>query len=162
MYLQEVDCENGNDITSPQNKKKTLAEKKLDLLSKCTDAITADSKKTAPDEESPKPKMSAFAVYVDEKLSQLNKRDRRLAEKRISDVLFDIEMAEDASQGVGRPRPFSYATAIPPTQQPMSGPTPIINHQVAAGMNQHVVIPSPSFVDLQSQTGQSYMDMMKT
>ena len=56
----------------------TIAEKKLDLLSKCTEAITANAKPKA--NESSNPKISAFALYVDEKLSELNKRTRRIAE----------------------------------------------------------------------------------
>ena len=41
--------------------------------------------------------MSAFSRYVEKKLSQLDKRDRRIAEKRISDILFEIEMSADMS-----------------------------------------------------------------
>ena len=77
------------------SKRKTIAEKKLDLLSKCTEVITANAKPKA--NESSNPKISAFALYADEKLSELNKRTRRIAEKRISDVLFDMEMATDVS-----------------------------------------------------------------
>ena len=39
--------------------------------------------------------MSAFYLYVEEKFLQLDKRDRRIAEKRISDILFEIEMSAD-------------------------------------------------------------------
>ena len=70
-------------FSTPGLKKKTIAERKIELLSKCTEAIT---KKPV---ESADSKHSAFALYVDEKLSQLGKRDRRIAEKRISGVLFD-------------------------------------------------------------------------
>ena len=77
------------------SKRKTIAEKKLDLLSKCTEAFTANAKPNA--NESSNPKISAFALYVDEKLSELNKRTRTIAEKRISDVLFDMEMSTDVS-----------------------------------------------------------------
>ena len=61
----------------------------MELLSKRTEAIT---KKPV---ESTDSKHSAFTFYVDEKLSQLDKRDRRIAEKRISDVLFDFEMQSE-------------------------------------------------------------------
>ena len=77
------------------SKRKAIAEMKLDLLSKCTEAITANAKPKA--NESSNPKISAFALYVDEKLSELNKHTRRIAEKHISDVLFDIEMSTDVS-----------------------------------------------------------------
>ena len=41
--------------------------------------------------------MSAFSLYVEEKLTQLDKRDRRIAEKRISDILFENGMSRDMS-----------------------------------------------------------------
>ena len=77
------------------SKRKATAEKKLDLLSKCTEAITANAKPKA--NESSNPKISTFALYVDEKLSELNKRTRRVTEKCISDVLFDMEISTDVS-----------------------------------------------------------------
>ena len=92
MNLQED--ESAEKEVTP-SKRKAIAEKKLDLLSKCTEAITANAKPKA--NESSNPKISTFALYVDEKLSELNKRARRIAEKRISDVLFDMEMSTDVS-----------------------------------------------------------------
>ena len=77
------------------SKRKTIAEKKLDLFSEFTEAITANAKPNA--NESSNLKISAFALYVDEKLSELNKGTRGIAEKRISDVLFDMEMLTDVS-----------------------------------------------------------------
>ena len=41
--------------------------------------------------------MSAFSLYAEEKLSQLDKRNRRIAEKRISNILFGIETSADMS-----------------------------------------------------------------
>ena len=81
-------------FSTPGLKKKTFAERKIELLSKCTEAIT---KKPV---ESADSKHSAFALYVDEKLSQLGKRDRRIAEKRISDVLFEVEMQSEREEPV--------------------------------------------------------------
>ena len=68
-------------FSTPGLKKKTIAERKIELLSKCTEAIT---KKPV---ESADSKHSAFALYVDE-----NKRDQRITEKRISDVLFEVQI----------------------------------------------------------------------
>ena len=73
-------------FSTPGLKKKTIAERTIELLSKCNEAIT---KKPV---ESADSKHSSFALYVDEKLSQLGKCDRRIAKKRISDVLVDVEM----------------------------------------------------------------------
>ena len=39
------------------------------------------------------PRLSHFALYVGEKLDGFNKRQRMLAEKRINDVLYEIESA---------------------------------------------------------------------
>ena len=83
-------------FSTPGLKKKTIAERKIELLSKCTEAIT---KKPV---ESADSKHSAFALYVDEKLSQLGKRDRRVAQKRISDVLFEVEMQSEREEPVNR------------------------------------------------------------
>ena len=52
-------------------------------------------RKTPLPNESATTKMFAFFLYVEEKLPQLDKRDRRTAEKRISDRLFEIEMSAD-------------------------------------------------------------------
>ena len=79
-------------------KRKALAEKKLNLLSKCTEAIAANANTKAPLlNESATTKMSAFSLYVEEKLPQLKKRDRRTAEKCIPDILFEIEESADMS-----------------------------------------------------------------
>ena len=50
--------------TSPVPRKKSIAEKKLELLSKYTDAITS---KAAVSSEPPAQKISNFAMYVDAK-----------------------------------------------------------------------------------------------
>ena len=45
-----------------------------------------------------KTKITAWGLfYFEEKLSQLDKRDRRIAEKCISDILFEIEMSVNMS-----------------------------------------------------------------
>ena len=85
--------ENKKEVGSTSVKRKTLAEQKLDILSKCTKVITANVNTKAPlPNESATTKMSAFYLYVEEKFSQLDKRDRRIAEKRVSDILFEIKM----------------------------------------------------------------------
>ena len=69
------------------SKKKSLAKRKMELLTKCTDII-ANSTLIEPQGT----KRSAFANYVEEKLSSLNKRQKTIAEKRINDVSFELEM----------------------------------------------------------------------
>ena len=91
--------------TTPVPKKNFIAEKKLELLSKCTDAITS---KAAVSSEPPAQKISNFAMYVDKKLSNLDKRSRRIAEKRISDVLFESEMSLDLTEAGEQRNTFGY------------------------------------------------------
>ena len=154
MSKNEQDDENDKEITSNKSRK-TIAEKKLDLLSKCTEAFTANTKPKP--NESPNSKLSAFAVYANEKLSELKKRDRRIAENRISDVLFDIEMATDTSTNGGPNHPqrnqfvgYNFQ-AIPRMQQAM----PIMS-QSAPRISQQGQ--TPGTFDMQS--GQSYVDMI--
>ena len=64
-------------------KKRSIAEQKLDLLAKCTEAIV--TKKINEQEL----KASAFSTYDEEMLNGLDKHRRTIAEKRICNVLFD-------------------------------------------------------------------------
>lgn len=84
---ENVDVDDGDETPVP--KKQTMAEKKLDLLAKCTEAI---SKKKSDNQES---KVSNFALYIEEKLNSFDKRKRTIAEKRISDIIFEIEMSSE-------------------------------------------------------------------
>ena len=42
-------------------------------------------------------KMSAFSLYLEEKLSLLDKRDRKIAKKCISDILLETGISADIS-----------------------------------------------------------------
>ena len=87
--LQENDNEASTGDT-PAVKRKTVAERKL----LCTDAITRNAKAPQQD-DSAATKVSSFFLYIEEKLSQLDKRHRRVAEKRIFKFLFEIKMSAD-------------------------------------------------------------------
>lgn len=106
----------GEDVIPEQNvsfkkpaKRKRSEAKKEELFVTCIKAL-----------QEPPPKLesvtraSSFAMYVDEKLNNLDSRSRALAEKRISDVLFDLEMGNEInSQTSSHPpqfRPFSSGT----------------------------------------------------
>ena len=69
------------------SKKTSLTEKTIKLLTKCTDCLTNSTLI-----ESQGIKRSAFATYVEEKLSGFHKRQRTIAEKRINDLLFEFKM----------------------------------------------------------------------
>ena len=75
VQVQEEEVEQEEGVTPIKSfKRKSLAEKKLDLLSRCTDAITAgSSKKSCPETTR---NISNFALYVNEKLCGFNKRNR--------------------------------------------------------------------------------------
>ena len=68
-------------------KKKPSAEKKIKLLTKCTDAINNTTLI-----EFQGIKCSTRATYVEEKLSGLNKCQRTIAKKKINSVLLELEM----------------------------------------------------------------------
>ena len=102
----------------PVAKKKTIAEKKLDLLSKCTEAITSNSKKVS---EVSNTKKSAFSMYVEERLCQLSNRNRRIAEKRISDVIFDIKMSAEREETLNN-QPMVYGNFNNNTYMNMTPP----------------------------------------
>ena len=70
--LKRMSVYNDDVVKSSKERKPTVAEKKLDLLQKCTDAITSNQA-NRPNSVAPVPKLSAFAVYIDEELSGLNK-----------------------------------------------------------------------------------------
>ena len=62
-------------------------------------------------------KMYVFSIYSEEKLSQLDKLGRKIVEKRISDILSEIEMSADMSAGGELNRqqqnPYSGFNSIP-------------------------------------------------
>lgn len=137
-----VENEEEKDIDqTPRQKKQSIAERKLDLLSKCTEAITKPAK---PTELPPVNKHSAFSIYIDERLSKLGTRERRYAEKRISDVLFDIEMQAENEQSTNRHMAYgSYGNQSYYNSTPMQGNSG-----------------NSSFSTTSSVQGQSYTDML--
>ena len=154
MNLQEDESAE-NEVTP--SKRKTIAEKKLYLLSRCREVITANAKPKA--NEISNPKISAFTLYVGEKLSGLNKRTRSIDEKRISDILFDIEMATDLStdRKFSRPQRNPYVGYNYHGVPRMPQAIPIMPQSVA-GISQQGQ--TQGTFDMQPQSGQSYVDML--
>ena len=64
--------------------KKSMDLKKQELLSTCIDILKEPPEKAD--------NLSHFALFVDEKLKAFDCRSRMIAEKRITDVLFDLEI----------------------------------------------------------------------
>ena len=61
----------------------------MDLLIKCTEAIVTKKIKKQDLKASP------FSIHVEEILNGLDKHRRTFAEKRVCDVLFDVEMSNE-------------------------------------------------------------------
>ena len=66
--------------------------KKQELLSTCIQVLRE------PIMPPPQARESAFSIYIAEKLSQFDRRTRTIAEKRISDIIFDLEMNDQSAQ----------------------------------------------------------------
>ena len=67
----------------------TESKAREELLSTCVQVL----KQPLPE---PEPKRQcSFSLYISEKLASLDRRTRMLAEKRISDIIFEIEMNND-------------------------------------------------------------------
>ena len=67
----------------------TESKAREELLSTCVQVL----KQPLPE---PEPKRQcSFSLYISEKLASLDRRTRMLAEKRISDIIFEIEMSND-------------------------------------------------------------------
>ena len=103
--------------STPLPKKKTIAERKLELLSKCTEAITKPVESRLDESR----KHSAFAIYIDERLSKLDVRERRIAEKRISDVLFEVEMQNEREDPANRQLTYGTYYRNVGVTQPVQG-----------------------------------------
>ena len=128
------------------------------MLSKYTEAITGNAKSKA--NESSNPKISAFARYVDEKLPELNKRTRRIAEKRISDVLFDMDMSPDVSTDgeFSRPQRNPYVGYNYHGVPRMPQAVPIMPQSVAGISEQEQ---TQGTFDMQPQSRQCYVDKLR-
>ena len=85
-------------VRSSKSSMKSLMEQKQELLSTCIKVLKEPIEQKAT--------VCHFSNFVAEKLSQMDKRTRAIAEKRIYDILFEIEM-----NGVG---------GLPPNHMPPS------------------------------------------
>ena len=109
--LDEIECAEVKAYLG--SKKKPLAEKKIELLTKCTDAITNSTLI-----ESQGIKRSSFTTYVEENVSVFNKRQRTITEMKTNDVLFKLPISvgnESIDRNIQPSRMFNlsrFSTAI--------------------------------------------------
>ena len=108
---------------SRKSKKNDLEMKRQELLSTCIIVL----KEPAPSQQAA-PIQYLFSLSVAEKLSKFDRMTRMVAEKRISDVLFELEMKENSSQ------PFGQYQLQPAPAEPIdpagSISSPYINHML--------------------------------
>ena len=107
---------------SRKSKKNELEIKRQELLSTCINVLKepASSQQTAPIQ-------CPFSLYVAEKLSQFDRVTRMVAEKRISDILFELEMKENTLQPFGQ---YQFPSATELTDQAGNMSLPHINQML--------------------------------
>ena len=82
--------------TSHEVERRSLKSSKTELISTCIQVLKQPS--NAQDEVT----QCHFSKYVSEKLTSFDRRTRQIAEKRISDILFKLEMNDQSLQIVGQ------------------------------------------------------------
>ena len=102
-----------------KNLKTIIAEGKLELLKRCAESMAPGSSAKEP---------THFALLVEEKLGRLSQKNRMIAEKRIMDILFEIEINEFEG-GFHQVVKTNQSPAIQINQLP---------NQPALHMNQHI------------------------
>ncbi|CAB3993455.1 Hypothetical predicted protein [Paramuricea clavata] len=108
---------------SRKSKKNDLEMKRQELLSTCINVL----KEPAPSQQAA-PIQCPFSLYVAEKRSQFDRMTRMVAEKRISDVLFELEMKENSFQPFGQYH--LQPTPADPTDSVGNISSPYINHML--------------------------------
>ena len=94
--------------SAPKLKKAAMEEKKVELMNTCIAALKVPEKQ---------PEQCHFSLFISEKLRSFDHRARVLAEKRISDVIFDIEM-NGSNMQMPTATNNSYAASVNQTQYP--------------------------------------------
>ena len=85
------DCNRSLVKKNAKRKRVNPTEQKQKLMAKCIDVL-----------DRPKDAGDPFVLYVSQQLKNLDKRRRLLAEKRINDILFELQFEEFGTPGGGR------------------------------------------------------------
>ena len=72
---------------TPRQSKKAFELEKQELLTTCINVL----KEPVKEQTESKPAVGHFAMYINEKLSQFDRKTRSIVQRRISDVIFDAE-----------------------------------------------------------------------
>ncbi len=119
--------------STPKLKKGAVAEKKVELMNTCIVALKE------PANPAKQPNQCHFALFITEKLHSFDHRARVLAEKRISDVIFDIEMNGINMQMSGATN-NSYAPPVSQMRYPLN--------QDHYGQTTNMEIPTASYLTM--------------
>ena len=95
---------------------------KQEILSTCIQILKEPAKEPVKEPER-KPVQCAFSLYVSEKLAQFDKRTRTVAENRISNILFYLEVNSIPPAPINPPPPINHHLPINPPL-PISVPRP--------------------------------------
>ena len=83
----------------PKERKKNIEDAKTELLTSCINVLKEPSAASAAE---PKEEIDHFAFHIARKLKTMSRHTRILAEKRINDAIFEIEMGEFQQHAEGR------------------------------------------------------------
>lgn len=119
--------------STPKLKKGAVAEKKVELMNTCIAALKE------PANPAKQPNQCHFALFITEKLHSFDHRARVLAEKRISDVIFDIEMNGINMQMTGATN-NSYAPPVSQMRYP--------SNQDHYGQTTNMEMPTASYLTM--------------
>ena len=78
--------------STPRISKKAYETKKSELLSTCISALKEPVSKPIEKEQ------CHFSMHIAQKLAQFDRRKRAIVEKRINDIIFELEMSESLPQ----------------------------------------------------------------
>ena len=111
--------------------KTTITERKLELLKRCVESMAPGSSAKQP---------THFALLVEEKLGRLSQKNRMIAEKRIVDILVEIEINEFEG-GLHQVVQTNQLPAIQINELP-NQPALHINQHISSQLNANLPYPS--------------------
>ena len=126
IHSREINNDNEEEV-APKAKRKSFAkkmeERKIQLLEGVANALATPK---APQGKTP----SSFALYVDDKLKQMDARSRTITEKRIMDILFEDEIRTTCVAPTQR----QHSISMRPAEAQCSNATAPVRGQYSSGM----------------------------
>ena len=119
------------------------------LLEDVTNALAAPK---APQGKTP----FSFVMNVDDKLKQMDAHSRTITEKRIMDILFEVEMGTTCVTPTQR----QYSISMRPAEAQYSNATTPVQGQYSSGMRPAETQYSNATTPVQGQTQNFWMDLL--